>query len=642
MQPPPPIIYDEVVIRFSRQFYYSDSDTYQATIRAAHAPVNGGAFRLDMSEALENFLDIFVMKVEATTKAHKGIRETLPERTSIEEARKQASQNLGTDFFSLLPQTFQDNFRLILQRAIDDQRGIRLILEASALDPARKLLVLPWEILFGEARLTYFAQSQRMLIVRRLSENVRRNPLQLSSSFRVLHTVSVTPNDKSSKEIEALGNAEKRAFEATLKSDQYTSIAPRTSIESTDTHLTSKNNYEIFHFTGHGNDYRNLSYPGPTEIPPLKTKGKEHENLPHPDPKKVYRRSFLTFVANDTERQPISGERLRYTLNKGNIQVVVLNACHGGTPTIGNAAMELVYGGTPYVVAMQGEISVKAAEVFSKSFYQALQTGKTIDVAVAMGRERIALTLPTTLDWALPTLYTAAGVSSPSSVVKVPQALWFGAGVSARRWLPTTFIGMGGVLLFISLLLAISDVQPALPDPLSLLQLMGWTLLIPIGVALYTHYAHLKPRVVALGANEKDAFLRAMESALIGFGTGMFMGWMGVLLAVALGFWALLTPVAHFLFFIPFIVASTLLSYSQAYGHGNVVIDSSRLGGPSASFFLPLAFIAALFFLYGPILLVWFAPFWATPPVSTAMLGMIYLALAYALKRDDAKEKSEK
>lgn len=624
MQPPTPISYDEVVIRFSRQFYYDDSDTYQATIRAAHAPVKGGAFRLNMSEALEEFLDLFTMQVELAAQVNQpdsSNKKPKPQTVaSMEEAPKQASQELGTKFFNLLPQSLQSDFRQIFQAAIDRKHGIRLILEASALDPATRLLALPWELAFAEARLGYIGQSQRLVIVRRLIDTVRRDPLNLSSSFRVLHAVAVMPNDAKRKQIEALGATEKTAIETIVGEERYTGIAPRTSIEDIDTSLASNASYPIFHFTGHGNPYEHPKYKGSTGS---------------------NQRSFLTFVANGTERQAISGERLRYTLNKGNTQVVVLNACHGGTPTMGNAAMELVYGGTPYVVAMQGEISVKAAEVFSKAFYEALQGGQPIDVAVATGREQIALTLPTTLDWALPTLYTAAGVPSPSSVVKVPQALWFGAGVSAPRWLPPTFIGVGSVLLFISLLLVISGIQPTLPHPLSLFQLMGWTVFIPIGVALYTHYAHLKPRVVSLGAVEKDAFLRAMESALIGFGTGMFTGWMGVLLVVAMGFWALLTPLAQFLFFIPFIVVSTLLSYSQAFGHGNGVIDSSHLEGPTASFFLPIAFIGVLFFLYGPILLVWLAPSWATPPLSTAMLGIIYFALAYLLKRDnDDKERS--
>ncbi|MCG8423634.1 MAG: CHAT domain-containing protein [Proteobacteria bacterium] len=73
-----------------------------------------------------------------------------------------------------------------------------------------------------------------------------------------------------------------------------------------------------------------------------------------------------------------------------------LAACNGSEPTA-----------TPAVIAMQFEITDKAALAFADELYPALVDGLPVDAAVAEARTAI-YTLPSDIEWGTPVLYMRA------------------------------------------------------------------------------------------------------------------------------------------------------------------------------------------------------------------------------------------
>ena len=76
--------------------------------------------------------------------------------------------------------------------------------------------------------------------------------------------------------------------------------------------------------------------------------------------------------------------------------------------------------GLPAVVAMQYEISDRAAIEFVQTFYKAVADGLPVDTAVAEARVAMSLALPETLEWGTPVLYMKAQDGRVFTVQDVP------------------------------------------------------------------------------------------------------------------------------------------------------------------------------------------------------------------------------
>jgi hypothetical protein len=105
-------------------------------------------------------------------------------------------------------------------------------------------------------------------------------------------------------------------------------------------------------------------------------------------------------------------------------RLAILNACHSGekhasigTWAVADALVEL---GVPAVVAMQGPIRDRAAELFAEGFYGALSGGVPLDVAVARGRTAVTDVAPANRrEFALPALILG-GV--PERILQLSEA----------------------------------------------------------------------------------------------------------------------------------------------------------------------------------------------------------------------------
>ena len=91
------------------------------------------------------------------------------------------------------------------------------------------------------------------------------------------------------------------------------------------------------------------------------------------------------------------------------LRLALLNACEGARgdqrDLFSSTAATLARRGIPAVLAMQYEITDKAAIECTRSFYEALADGMPVDAAVSEARKAISLGIANTLEWGTPVLY---------------------------------------------------------------------------------------------------------------------------------------------------------------------------------------------------------------------------------------------
>jgi hypothetical protein len=150
------------------------------------------------------------------------------------------------------------------------------------------------------------------------------------------------------------------------------------------------------------------------------------------------------------------------------LRLVLLNSCEGARGSeldlFSSTAAILVRRGIPAVLAMQYEITDRAAIEFARAFYEALADGMPVDAAVAEGRKAVSLAVANTLEWGTPVLYMRSpdGVlfSIQEQEVRVkkqkeaetkPQPAGSGIVLSWLRSLPLlVWVGLLALLLLVS------------------------------------------------------------------------------------------------------------------------------------------------------------------------------------------------
>jgi formylglycine-generating enzyme required for sulfatase activity len=99
------------------------------------------------------------------------------------------------------------------------------------------------------------------------------------------------------------------------------------------------------------------------------------------------------------------------------LRLVLLNACEGARGSdrdiFSSTAAILVQRGLPAVLAMQYEITDRAAIEFSRTFYEAIADRYPVDAAVAEARIAVNIGITNTLEWGTPVLY----MRSPDGVL---------------------------------------------------------------------------------------------------------------------------------------------------------------------------------------------------------------------------------
>ena len=252
-------------------------------------------------------------------------------------------------------------FRDSLTTAGAHGRDLRLRLR---LDAVPDLDPVPWEYLYDSRLGRFLTLSQETPIVRLLDSLERPPVVTVEAPLRVLVMVS-SPSDMPELAVER----EEQLLRATtgdLVASGRLTIRVLEDATLTGLQRALLDDFHVFHFIGHGGFDQQAQ------------------------------EGVLVLEREDGTAHRVSGARLGTLLHDARtMQLAVLNACEGartsGRDAFSGVGQALVRQGLPAVVAMQTEISDRAALVFSHEFYWFLTRGLGIDAAICEVRKAMAV-----------------------------------------------------------------------------------------------------------------------------------------------------------------------------------------------------------------------------------------------------------
>jgi hypothetical protein len=365
------------------------------------------------------------------------------ERADVTKAQMQeTARAFGDRLFAFLIQSNRDinnaYFASLAHVGIDGLR-IRLSVER-----AGALSHLPWELLRDPAR-EYIALSRSTPIVRYTQQLSIRPPVPITLPLRVLVMIS-SPKDFPALDVEGEWTRLQEASQdlQTRGMIQLERLDDATLLELQRKLRTAE--YHVFHFIGHS-DFDRASNQGV---------------LVFEDP------------TNLSKGQIISGAALaREISEESTLRLVILNSCRSArrvdADPFAGVASSLVARGIPAVVAMQFEITDRAAKAFAEEFYRALSELLPIDSAISEARRAIANVVQNT-EWATPVLYmrSESGVLFQTSETSaVPTQPVINAPAVPPRSRNLTWLALigGFAAVLIMLLLLLNSITPIFVQP---------------------------------------------------------------------------------------------------------------------------------------------------------------------------------
>lgn len=215
---------------------------------------------------------------------------------------------------------------------------------------------------------------------------------------------------------------------------------------------------------------------------------------------------ILLLAGDDGRAAPVSSSQLAGLLaDHRTLRLAVLNACEGARGSeqsrFSSIAAGLVRRGLPAVLAMQYEISDRAAIEFTASFYGALAAGLPIDAAVSEARKAIDLALSGSLEWGTPllTMRTPDGVLwDVQTRRKLPLAAALGAGLAVVAVLALLLWLAAGQARLARVVSQPAATPTATPTP----ALMGGTFNIAV-----TNFGQLDPATGQVSESEEGRLL---------------------------------------------------------------------------------------------------------------------------------------
>jgi CHAT domain-containing protein len=302
-----------------------------------------------------------------------------PARRRAETPESKRVDEFGRELWqALFSSDVQANFAVAREKAKASDRGVRLKLQ---MEPP-ELAALPWEYLYDGQRRDYLALSMTTPIVRYIPVGHPIEPLVVNPPLRMLGMV-VSPDDLDALDVDR----EKQRLEEAVAELKANGIVELHWIEGRSWRDLEEALWEgpwhVFHFIGHGG-YDEGAHQG-----------------------------VVLFAGGDGRSQRTSANDLGLILGDHEpLRLAVLNSCESArgdqADVFSSTGAVLVSKGTPAVVAMQYEITDRAAIEFSRTFYRAIARGLPADAAVGAARKAIALTLPNTLEWGTPVLFMRA------------------------------------------------------------------------------------------------------------------------------------------------------------------------------------------------------------------------------------------
>ena len=322
----------------------------------------------------------------------------------IESTALATVREFGTSLFEA---TFDRNIRRLFDRTLAaaerDGRGVRLKLRI--LSP--ELSALPWEFLYNPDRDEHLCLLRNTPLVRYIEIGNPIKPLVVEPPLRIL---GVAANSSSHAPLD-VEREKQRMDNALRKLRCQDRVELRWLPTGTWRELQAvlrRETWHVLHFVGHG--------------------GFDEQN-----------EEGLLILADDEGGQdyyPLPASKLADLLRPHpTLRFVLLNSCEGARASrrdvFASTAATLVRRGVPAVLAMQYEISDKAAIEFSRSFYESIADGTPVDAAIADARVAISFALRNSVEWGTPVLFThsvdgalfTASQKSPAAEQKLPETV---------------------------------------------------------------------------------------------------------------------------------------------------------------------------------------------------------------------------
>jgi tetratricopeptide (TPR) repeat protein len=313
-----------------------------------------------------------------------GVRRQVltPEETGV--------RGFGQDIFdALLSGEARSRYDVSCREARNQGLGLRLKLRIRAPELAR----LPWEYLYDARVGEYICLSRDTPVVRFLETPRPIEPLMVIPPLRVLAMI-VSPSDLPELDTER----ERERVERAVAPVQEAGLAELVWLEGEtwrDLQRAMRSGpWHVFHFIGHGGFD---AAAGEGVIALADERGRAQRLL-----------------ATEVGRLLADHHPLR---------LVLLNSCEGARASrddvFSSTAAVLVRRGLPAVLAMQHEITDRAAIEFARAFYEALAEGLPVDASVTEARKAVSLAVTNTVEWGTPVLYMRA----PEGVIfEIPES----------------------------------------------------------------------------------------------------------------------------------------------------------------------------------------------------------------------------
>ncbi|AXG13034.1 CHAT domain-containing protein [Intrasporangium calvum] len=283
-------------------------------------------------------------------------RRLVPAETRVTDVREYGKRLGDALFAGEVDRLFRESLSSAKQQGL----GLRVRL---ALDAAPDLEPVPWEYLYDSELGRFLTLSSQTPIVRSLDALDVPAAVRVAAPLRVLVMIS-SPSDLPQL---AVAHEEEllRATTADLVASGRLELVVLTEATLTGLQRALLDTFHVFHFIGHGGFDQGAD------------------------------EGVLVLEREDGTGHRVGASRLGTLLHDANgMQLVVLNACEGartsGRDAFSGVAQAIVRQGLPSVVAMQTEISDRAALVFSHEFYYFLTRGLPIDAAICEVRKAMA------------------------------------------------------------------------------------------------------------------------------------------------------------------------------------------------------------------------------------------------------------
>ena len=302
-----------------------------------------------------------------------------PSNRAILSPEEQAVQDFGQGLFeALMTANVRSLYDASRNQAAHADKGVRLRLQMSA----PELASLPWEFLYDARQRVYLCRQKDTPLVRYLEVSAPVPTLTVNAPLRILAMIA-SPTDLHPLDTER----EKRRMEQSLA------------------RLTQAGQIELVWVNGgHWRDLQQALWHGPWHV---------FHYIGHGGFDTRIDEGVLAFEGADGRMQPMRARDLADLLtSERHLRFAFLNACLGAAggerDVFASTAATLVQRGTPAVLAMQYEITDKAAIEFGQTFYEALADGLPVDTATTMARQAIHFGVPNSLEWGTPVLYSRA------------------------------------------------------------------------------------------------------------------------------------------------------------------------------------------------------------------------------------------